>query len=178
MAEVKKVSVNTDEEALIKKRLLTQTTTARPGADPPVKKLTKKYVAYVNALAEDDANGDGADAERAREAWLKEIALYEFNMGRYRAVASANAREMEQYASASAAVVVMNLFMGGLLLIECFECFTCDASDLADVCPGVAIDRPALKRNHHALLRRRRQIIDMLYNQSVKKTHPHGSEFV
>ena len=41
MAEVKKVSVNTDEEALIKKRLLTQTTTARPGADPPVKKLTK-----------------------------------------------------------------------------------------------------------------------------------------
>ena len=103
MAEVKKVSVNTDEEALIKKRLLTQTTTARPGADPPVKKLTKKYVAYVNALAEDDANGDGADAERAREAWLKEIALYEFNMGRYRAVASANAREMEQYASASAA---------------------------------------------------------------------------
>ena len=104
MAEVKKVSVNTDEEALIKKRLLTQTTTARPGADPPVKKLTKKYVAYVNALAEDDANGDGADAERAREAWLKEIALYEFNMGRYRAVASANAREMEQYASASAAV--------------------------------------------------------------------------
>ena len=79
MAEVKKVSVNTDEEALIKKRLLTQTTTARPGADPPVKKLTKKYVAYVNALAEDDANGDGADAERAREAWLKEIALHEFN---------------------------------------------------------------------------------------------------
>ena len=79
MAEVKKVSVNRDEEALIKKRLLTQTTTARPGADPPVKKLTKKYVAYVNALAEDDANGDGADAERAREAWLKEIALYEFN---------------------------------------------------------------------------------------------------
>ncbi len=104
MAEVKKVSVNTDEEALIKKRLLTQTTTARPGADPPVKKLTKKYVAYVNALAQDDGDGDGTEAERAREAWLKEIALYEFNMGRYRAVASANAREMEQYASASAAV--------------------------------------------------------------------------
>ena len=94
MAEVKKVSVNTDEEALIKKRLLTQTTTARPGADPPVKKLTKKYVAYVNALAQDDGDGDGTEAERAREAWLKEIALYEFNMGRYRAVASANAREM------------------------------------------------------------------------------------
>jgi THO complex subunit 7 len=69
-----------------------------------VKKLTKKYVAYVNALAQDDGDGDGTEAERAREAWLKEIALYEFNMGRYRAVASANAREMEQYASASAAV--------------------------------------------------------------------------
>ena len=68
MAEVKKVSVNTDEEALIKKRLLTQTTTARPGADPPVKKLTKKYVAYVNALAQDDGDGDGTEAERAREA--------------------------------------------------------------------------------------------------------------
>ena len=40
MAE--KTTVSRDEEELIKKRLLTQTTTARPGADPPVKKLGKK----------------------------------------------------------------------------------------------------------------------------------------
>ena len=31
-----------EEELLIRKRLLTQTTTARTGADPPVKKLAKK----------------------------------------------------------------------------------------------------------------------------------------
>lgn len=37
-----KVTVSKYEEELIKKRLLTQTTTARPGADPPVKKLAKK----------------------------------------------------------------------------------------------------------------------------------------
>ena len=41
MAEVK-VTVSPEEERLIKKRLITQTTTARPGADPPVKKLAKK----------------------------------------------------------------------------------------------------------------------------------------
>jgi len=43
MADVAKVTVSKDEEELIRKRLLTQTTTARPGADPPVKKLAKKY---------------------------------------------------------------------------------------------------------------------------------------
>ena len=34
-----KTSVSKEEDALIKKRLLTQTTTARQGADPPVKRL-------------------------------------------------------------------------------------------------------------------------------------------
>ena len=98
MAEVKKVSVDTDEEASLQ---TPQTTTARPGADPPVKKLTKKYVPTSTRSPRTTRTGT-APTPSAREAWLKEIALYEFNMGRYCAVASANAREI-QYASASAA---------------------------------------------------------------------------
>jgi hypothetical protein len=36
------VAVSADEEAVIKKRLLTQTTVARVNADPPLKRLTKR----------------------------------------------------------------------------------------------------------------------------------------
>ena len=90
-----------DEEALIRKRLLTQTTTARPGADPPVKKLVKRYLAACQA-ARDGAGAE--EAEKHGEAFLKELALYEFQLGRVAAVRSANAREMESYADARADV--------------------------------------------------------------------------
>ena len=53
-----KTSVSKEEDALIKKRLLTQTTTARQGADPPVKRLVKKYLAFCGSLS-----GEGASAD-------------------------------------------------------------------------------------------------------------------
>ena len=54
-----KTSVSKEEDALIKKRLLTQTTTARQGADPPLKRLVKKYLAFCGSLS-----GEGAHAGR------------------------------------------------------------------------------------------------------------------
>jgi hypothetical protein len=36
------VTLSADEEAVIKKRLLTQTTVARLNADPPLKKVAKR----------------------------------------------------------------------------------------------------------------------------------------
>ena len=81
----------TDEEALIRKRLLTQTTTARPGADPPVKKLVKRYLAACQAARD----GAGTEEWRNTEAFMKELALYEFQLERVAAVRSADAREME-----------------------------------------------------------------------------------
>jgi hypothetical protein len=36
------IAVSAEEEVIIKKRLLTQTTVARVNADPPLKKLTKR----------------------------------------------------------------------------------------------------------------------------------------
>ena len=97
-----KTSVSKEEDALIKKRLLTQTTTARQGADPPVKRLVKKYLAFCGALGGDGDDGASGEEEREkhRESFLKELALYEFTMGRVAAVTSANTREMASYSAA------------------------------------------------------------------------------
>ena len=93
-----KTSVSKEEDALIKKRLLTQTTTARQGADPPVKRLVKKYLAFCGSLSGEGASAD--EVEKHKESFLKELALYEFQLGRTAAVTAANEREMASYAEA------------------------------------------------------------------------------
>lgn len=93
-----KTSVTKEEDSLIKTRLLTQTTTARQGADPPVKRLVKKYLAFCGALTNDASTAE--DTEKHKEGFLKELALYEFALGRVAAVTDANAREMASYAEA------------------------------------------------------------------------------
>jgi THO complex subunit 7 len=93
-----KTSVSKEEDALIKKRLLTQTTTARQGADPPVKRLVKKYLAFCGSLSGEGASAE--EVEKHKESFLKELALYEFQLGRTAAVTAANEREMASYAEA------------------------------------------------------------------------------
>ena len=70
-----KTSVSKEEDALIKKRLLTQTTTARQGADPPLKRLVKKYLAFCGSLSGEGASAE--EVEKHKESFLKELALYE-----------------------------------------------------------------------------------------------------
>ena len=91
-----KTSVSKEEDALIKKRLLTQTTTARQGADPPLKRLVKKYLAFCGSLSGEGASAE--EVEKHKESFLKELALYEFQLGRTAAVTAANEREMASYA--------------------------------------------------------------------------------
>ena len=93
-----KTSVSKEEDALIKKRLLTQTTTARQGADPPLKRLVKKYLAFCGSLSGEGASAE--EVEKHKESFLKELALYEFQLGRTAAVTAANEREMASYAEA------------------------------------------------------------------------------
>lgn len=96
------MTVSPEEERLIKKRLITQTTTARPGADPPVKKLAKRYISFCNSVAQ--GNADVAEVGKNREEFLRELAHYEFQLGRMKSVVVANKRELVSYAEAKTQV--------------------------------------------------------------------------
>lgn len=85
-----------DEEAICKKRLLTQTSVARVNADPPLKKLAKRFGALAAAA---EAGGDAEETERLHSLFLRELALFEFQLARIATATSANEREQESYAA-------------------------------------------------------------------------------
>ena len=95
------VTLSTEEEQVIKHRLLTQTTVARLNADPPLKKVAKRcaslgsrcdgtrlpasHVAstrFVALATAADQGVDRAGAAKLHAQLLREIALFEFQARR------------------------------------------------------------------------------------------------
>ena len=63
-----------------------------------MKRLVKKYLAFCGSLSGEGASAE--EVEKHKESFLKELALYEFQLGRTAAVTAANEREMASYAEA------------------------------------------------------------------------------
>jgi THO complex subunit 7 len=80
-----------DDEAIIRKRLLTQTSVARLNADPPLKKLVRRFGAL-----------EGEDGEAQLQQFSRELTLFEFQLSRVDTVCSAKKRESESYAALQA----------------------------------------------------------------------------
>ena len=74
-----------EEERVVRKRLLNQTLVSR--GEPPGKRLSRRYSEFCAAVAARDR----AEAAGAREAVLRELALYEFQVGKTRLVQRVNA---------------------------------------------------------------------------------------
>lgn len=82
-----------EDDAIIKHRLLTRTTTTR--GEPPLKKLQKKFTAFV---AEVEKSGDNYnDCERLAKTFLQELTTFEIPLLKSKAVVDANLREKDHY---------------------------------------------------------------------------------
>lgn len=84
-----------DEEAIIKKRLITRTQIPILNGQSPMYKLTKRFMALAQA-----ANSSEGGAEACEEAYqhlMKELALFEQSFTRLEAVRNANQREQANY---------------------------------------------------------------------------------
>lgn len=83
-----------EDEAVIKQRLLTRTVVTR--GEPPLKKLLKRFCAFI---AELDKEGLSAvlDSERAYRGLLLELATFDLPLAKTQAVIDANQREQEAY---------------------------------------------------------------------------------
>lgn len=82
-----------EDDAIIKHRLLTRTTTTR--GEPPLKKLQKKFTAFALEV-EKDANNYN-DCERLAKAFLQELTTFEIPLLKSKAVIDANLREKENF---------------------------------------------------------------------------------
>ncbi|XP_022898370.1 THO complex subunit 7A-like [Olea europaea var. sylvestris] len=82
-----------EDDIIIKHRLLTRTTTTR--GDPPLKKLQKKFTAFVLEI-EKEANNH-SDCERLAKAFLQETNTFEIPLLKSKAVIDANIREKENF---------------------------------------------------------------------------------
>ncbi|KAG6477418.1 THO complex subunit 7A-like [Zingiber officinale] len=82
-----------EDDAIIKHRLLTRTTTTR--GEPPLKKLQKKFVAFAHEVEKDGDNAE--DLEKAYKVFLQEIITFELPLLKSKAVVDANLREKESF---------------------------------------------------------------------------------
>nr|ACG41583.1 ngg1 interacting factor 3 like 1 binding protein 1 isoform 1 [Zea mays] len=82
-----------DDDAIIKHRLLTRTTTTR--GEPPLKKLQKKFMSFATEIEKDADNI--SDCERLYKAFLHEINTFELPLLKSKAVVDANIREKESF---------------------------------------------------------------------------------
>ncbi|CAD6201669.1 unnamed protein product [Miscanthus lutarioriparius] len=82
-----------DDDAIIKHRLLTRTTTTR--GEPPLKKLQKKFMSFATEIEKDTDNV--SDCERLYKAFLQEINTFELPLLKSKAVVDANIREKESF---------------------------------------------------------------------------------
>lgn len=78
-----------EDEAIIKHRLLTRTTTTR--GEPPLKKLQKRFNSFAQELEKDADNY--SDCERLYKAFLQEMTTFEVPLLKSKAVIDANLRE-------------------------------------------------------------------------------------
>ncbi|EFJ34721.1 hypothetical protein SELMODRAFT_438744 [Selaginella moellendorffii] len=82
-----------EDDAIIRQRLLTRTTTTR--GEPPLKKLLKKFVAFV---AEVDKSSDNVvECEKLYKSLLQELSTFELPLLKTRAVIDANKREQQSF---------------------------------------------------------------------------------
>ncbi|KAL9671775.1 hypothetical protein QQ045_009348 [Rhodiola kirilowii] len=81
-----------EDEAIIKHRLLTRTTTTR--GEPPLKKLQKKFTSLFLEIQK-DADNNLADCERHSRAFIQELTTFELPLRKSRAVIDANLREKD-----------------------------------------------------------------------------------
>ncbi|KAK9750681.1 hypothetical protein RND81_02G213300 [Saponaria officinalis] len=82
-----------EDDAIIKHRLLTRTTTTR--GEPPLKKLQKKFTSFVVEVEKDADNYN--DCDRLAKAFLQELTTFEIPLLKSKAVVDANVREKEQF---------------------------------------------------------------------------------
>ncbi|XP_047073468.1 THO complex subunit 7B-like [Lolium rigidum] len=82
-----------EDDAIIKHRLLTRTTTTR--GEPPLKKLQKKFMSFATEVEKDADNT--SDCEKLYKAFLQEINTFELPLLKSKAVVDANVREKESF---------------------------------------------------------------------------------
>ncbi|CAN1297590.1 THO complex subunit 7A [Linum perenne] len=82
-----------EDDAIIKHRLLTRTTTTR--GEPPLKKLQKKFSSFVIEADKDEDNYN--DCLRLSKAFLQELNTFEIPLLKSKAVIDANVREKENF---------------------------------------------------------------------------------
>ncbi|XP_039120485.1 THO complex subunit 7A-like [Dioscorea cayenensis subsp. rotundata] len=82
-----------EDDAIIKHRLLTRTTTTR--GEPPLKKLQKKFTSFALEIEKDADNI--SECERLYKTFLQEMATFEVPLLKSKAVVEANIREKESF---------------------------------------------------------------------------------
>lgn len=83
-----------EDEVIIKQRLLTRTTTTR--GEPPLKKLQKRFTAFATEI-EKESDNNSVECEKFYKAFLQEIATFELPLLKSKAVVDANVREKESF---------------------------------------------------------------------------------
>jgi THO complex subunit 7 len=92
-----RMKVSTGDEDLIRSRLRTHTTTARPGADAPVKKLLKRYFAFCDALSASGEEDKSTVMNIQKAVLFRQVVVYEFAMTLTASVVYASTREIDAY---------------------------------------------------------------------------------
>lgn len=82
-----------DDDAIIKHRLLTRTTTTR--GEPPLKKLQKKFITFALEVEKDADNYN--ECEKLYKTFLQEMTTFEVPLLKSKAVVDANIREKESF---------------------------------------------------------------------------------
>ncbi|KAK9095535.1 hypothetical protein Scep_027004 [Stephania cephalantha] len=82
-----------EDDAIIKHRLLTRTTTTR--GEPPLKKLQKKFISFALEIDKDADNYNLC--EKLSKAFLQEMNTFELPLLKSKAVIDANLREKENF---------------------------------------------------------------------------------
>ncbi|MED6169327.1 THO complex subunit 7A [Stylosanthes scabra] len=84
-----------EDDVIIKHRLLTRTTTTR--GEPPLKKLQKKFTAFVSEVDKDEDDSNYTDCEKLARAFLQELTTFEIPLLKSKAIVDANIREQENF---------------------------------------------------------------------------------
>lgn len=83
----------TEDDIIIRHRLLTRTTTTR--GEPPLKKLQKKFTAFVLELEKESSETD--ECEKLAKVFLQELSTFEIPLLKSGAVVDANLREIDHF---------------------------------------------------------------------------------
>ena len=82
-----------DDDAIIKQRLLTRTTVTR--GEPPIKKLTKKFLHLSSEVFQEDSTVD--ECQKLARLFLQELSAFQQPLQLTRSAISADEREQQHY---------------------------------------------------------------------------------